>query len=1047
MACTPYSPTPGIFFNTINWELGGKGPWSFQRVGDVMQLKNGANVVDSQAVPAGSTCNWMWFQNTRFVALRAATTSAGFLDYRLWIFDLRDPAAVTHYQNPEILSTLAGQSLNLHPAPDDSAYFIFLATGTINETKNHAVYRSAMPMRLAGAGPGTHTAQRLAEFINNEIWIYVSPGPPLPAPHTGGGTLLDRQALPLGECDVTTPSVPAVLDFGEVVLGGPPALATSTRNAVIRNSGNDCLDILTLTPAAGSAFTIGAIAPPLPRTLAPNATLTVPITFAPPALGAAGPTPITIGRNPARGDDTFSCRGTARAPVLAVTFAPSPLNFGTQPVGVASAPRNLEIRNTGEGPITVNVPASPAGAYQWAAVNNQAIPFGGSINVPITFTPAAEGAQPGAVTITSNAPGSPHTVNLTGNGCLANGVLVPPTSPIAGFGNLEQGFRTVRIVRIGNSGDGTLRCRLRIQGADAALYGIQPATTSITAPLATHEFDVNPVARCGAGPTGPGSVDIAIVFWANDTPRATTAQLVLEELSGATVVSTNTYALSATIVAAVPVDAGLVLDRSGSMAGDKITSAINAGRLFVRLMRPDVSDRVTIVRYNSAPDVVQPIAFVNSATAPTQATIENTINATSFTPTGSTCIAGGVMLARTQLDTARAAPVPPLVRRSMVVLTDGIDNTAYLNPADNRWYSIMGGASRDASFNAVDTEPLPGLGDIRVYAIGIGTDEQIDRGQLARLSQATGGDYLVARSVATPGSFELEKHFTQIFMGVVDLAVISDPVWDSAPGDQHTITFDILRGDFSTFLVIYDMPGFRLPFEITTPAGELIDMSVVPAGFATRVGETPSARFVEIKFPEGEPDRYAGQWTLRVLHPTGTSGVTSHMTKQNGPTRFGVAIGAGSNFRMQPYVTPAPVRVGDTILMSATVAEAGLRVKNCRVTVTATSPSGVTWHFTLLDDGAHQDGARDDGEYAEIFRHTAEGGSYSFAFRAEGLSHDREPVVREAVLSKYVEGRLPLEPVPTNPLVRCCAKLVRIATIAVIVMVLALIILFVLYRR
>jgi hypothetical protein len=78
-------------------------------------------------------------------------------------------------------------------------------------------------------------------------------------------------------------------------------------------------------------------------------------------------------------------------------------------------------------------------------------------------------------------------------------------------------------------------------------------------------------------------------------------------------------------------------------------------------------------------------------------------------------------------------------------------------------------------------------------------------------------------------------------------------------------------------------------------------------------------------------------------------------------------------------------------------------VLGCNVTVKAQSPSGTVWPaLKLYDDGAHTDTDKDDGEYANTFTHTSEAGTYTFTFRAEGYSHDAEPVVRELVRSKYV---------------------------------------------
>jgi hypothetical protein len=98
------------------------------------------------------------------------------------------------------------------------------------------------------------------------------------------------------------------------------------------------------------------------------------------------------------------------------------------------------------------------------------------------------------------------------------------------------------------------------------------------------------------------------------------------------------------------------------------------------------------------------------------------------------------------------------------------------------------------------------------------------------------------------------------------------------------------------------------------------------------------------------------------------------------------------------------------------------------VTVKAVSPTGNVWHFKLLDDGAHDDGDPNDGEYARQFTHTPEAGTYEFTFRARGFSLDGEPVTREAVRAKYVEGRFPVKPDssrPGNDIKECCERIMH----------------------
>jgi hypothetical protein len=99
------------------------------------------------------------------------------------------------------------------------------------------------------------------------------------------------------------------------------------------------------------------------------------------------------------------------------------------------------------------------------------------------------------------------------------------------------------------------------------------------------------------------------------------------------------------------------------------------------------------------------------------------------------------------------------------------------------------------------------------------------------------------------------------------------------------------------------------------------------------------------------------------------------------------------------------VYVGDPILLTAVITEAGLPVTGCVVHVTATSPTNDVWNMTLLDDGQHSDGGPNDGEYADNFRHAYEAGTYHFVFHATGYSRDGQPVVREAMRDKVVQDK------------------------------------------
>ncbi len=471
-------------------------------------------------------------------------------------------------------------------------------------------------------------------------------------------------------------------------------------------------------------------------------------------------------------------------------------------------------------------------------------------------------------------------------------------------------------------------------------------------------------------------------------------------------------------------------------------------------------------KYNNVINVLQGMTLVTSANQPG---IVSQINSTELAPADSTSIAGGVMVALNELATPRSTPSAAL-NKMMLVLTDGKDNTAYLNPGDGQYYSLLGGQEHDPNnwFNLVNTNAINPPADIKIYAVGLGKSDEIDTGRLDVLAQTTGAySGLVNQDLTGEHYFDLEKYFTQVYMDAVDLAVISDPVATIHGGETHRIPFEVLRGDVGGLVVVYDKLGAgRLPYYLETPLGEIIDVTSLPTGFQIRHGITETARFTEFRNPAGEVNRYAGTWNLVVMHQgrlcrDDKKYFTTHYTHAthdqytsnfgfvsgdcfaySDPVDYGFSIGVGSNLRMQAYVTPGIVKIGEPIHLTAAIAEAGLPSIDCNVTVTARTPGGAVSHLTLYDDGFHVDGEPDDGEYANDFTATNESGGYEFLFRATGYSRDGEPIIREALRSKYVEGIVPITP-PANRTDddRCCLFIKRLVMIGLVLLVIIILLL------
>jgi len=108
----------------------------------------------------------------------------------------------------------------------------------------------------------------------------------------------------------------------------------------------------------------------------------------------------------------------------------APMNFGSSGLGVASGAKTLTIAETGTGIFgllisSIAVQGANAGDFAITSTGCSAVASGSNgCSISATFTPSGLGDRFATLVITDNAPGSPHTVPLTGSG-----VFIPP-SPV-----------------------------------------------------------------------------------------------------------------------------------------------------------------------------------------------------------------------------------------------------------------------------------------------------------------------------------------------------------------------------------------------------------------------------------------------------------------------------------------------------------------------------------------------------------------------------------------------------------------------------------------
>ena len=100
-----------------------------------------------------------------------------------------------------------------------------------------------------------------------------------------------------------------------------------------------------------------------------------------------------------------------------ISFPPI-LGFGQFPIGELSNPEPLTITNTGTVAATVSIPPSPLqhANFRWDVSGNHTIDPGSSLTLQVEFSAQRIGLNEGQLRFSSNAVGSPHTVDLRGQG-------------------------------------------------------------------------------------------------------------------------------------------------------------------------------------------------------------------------------------------------------------------------------------------------------------------------------------------------------------------------------------------------------------------------------------------------------------------------------------------------------------------------------------------------------------------------------------------------------------------------------------------------------
>jgi hypothetical protein len=403
---------------------------------------------------------------------------------------------------------------------------------------------------------------------------------------------------------------PGSFNFNNVAVS-----TSSPETFTLTNSGNATVTINQVsTTGAGfssTGLTVG-------QQIAAGASATFTSTFAPTTAGAASGS-VTITSTATNPTLTIALSGTGTQGGLSAN--PASIPFGAVIDG-ASASVPVTLTNTGTAAVSITAHSITGTGFTltgWTAPAS--LTPGQTTSFTVTFAPTTAGSSSGTVSITSNAPGSPLVINLTGSGTATQATMTINPSPVA-FNNVNVGSNSTQTVTLTNTGNAALNI-------SAATISGAGYTMNLTAPK-TINAGANTQFTVTFTPTTSGSSAGSILITSNAAGSPATISL-----SGTGVATQATMTANPSPVTFPSVNVG-----SNSTQTVTLTNAGNAA-------------------LNISAATISGAGYTMSLTAPTTINAgANTQFTVTFTPTTSGSSAGSILI------TSNAAGSPATISLS-----------------------------------------------------------------------------------------------------------------------------------------------------------------------------------------------------------------------------------------------------------------------------------------------------------------------------------------------------------------------------------------------
>ncbi len=273
------------------------------------------------------------------------------------------------------------------------------------------------------------------------------------------------------------------LSFGNVSSG-----TSSTQHVILTNTGTAAVQISSIT-TTGAGFSTNGIS--FPWTLNPSATVTLNVVFAPTAAGSVtGST--TVNSSASGSPLTITLSGTGVQGSLGI--APSSFAYGSVVDGQTKS-QTFTIKNTGNASVTISQLTVTGAGYSVSGLNTPAtLAAGASATFSAVFAPTTAGSLTGTITVTSNAPGSPAKISLSGTG-VASSVTLSANPTSLSFGSVNAGSSSTKSVTLTNSGNSNVTIsQITVSAKDLTESGVTLPVTLTPGQTQTMNVKFSPTA-------------------------------------------------------------------------------------------------------------------------------------------------------------------------------------------------------------------------------------------------------------------------------------------------------------------------------------------------------------------------------------------------------------------------------------------------------------------------------------------------------------------------------------------------------------------------